>query len=320
MDGGFSQAFHGEAVETAEILGSAKDTLDAGTLGVDRIGGLRHLMTRVGFNDWDSMVTLHDCTIGCGTITSVGQDVGWWGWQQLKGWPNLVHVRHVGRGHVGTKGDFVVSVRNHVELKSVPPLHPTVRTFLAAGLGVRIGALVARPCLNVAGVDGDGGTQVGKHFGQGCGDGLHHPLEQVSVFQLGDEAGDGVLGGCAANNPAQLGVVSDVAECGGYGGRIEDERGHIGPKEDLRAIPRTARGSLKVEHHVVRQRGDYRFEPFDGAKIGLLAHLGWLRWDVLSCLQSSGERPFSITTVVIIYLLLWKVNTLVGTIEILVVK
>ena len=38
MNRGFLQALHREPVQAAKILRPAKDSLDAGTLGVDRIG------------------------------------------------------------------------------------------------------------------------------------------------------------------------------------------------------------------------------------------------------------------------------------------
>ena len=107
VDGYLIQTFERQAVKAAEVFKPSEDTFDGRPLGIKAIaGGLRHLMSGMGFNDRDCIVTLYDCVISSGAVPSVGQDVGWWCLEKGERRGDLAHVGFVGRGDVRGEGNF----------------------------------------------------------------------------------------------------------------------------------------------------------------------------------------------------------------------
>lgn len=228
MNRRFLQPFHGETVQAAMVFGSTKDALYGGTFGVEGIGGDLHLMTRVGLNNRNSMITLNNFAIGGGTITSVRKDVSWWRGQTFQGWSDLMHVGFVGRGDIGTERDFVGGVTDEVEFVAVPPHHSSVGTLLPAGLRVGISSLVGRIGFDVAGIDSHNVANIRHQFAQVRRNDGHDSRHDVSVFELGDKAADGVLGGSAANGVSDSRIIGNKSQTSGDRRGIQDERGEVG--------------------------------------------------------------------------------------------
>ena len=89
MNCGLVQPLHSEPIQAAELLCAAKDTLDAGPLGIEGAGSDLNLPGRVLFDDRNSIVSFDDAPIGGRVVTGVSQHAGWRSHQSFEGWLDL---------------------------------------------------------------------------------------------------------------------------------------------------------------------------------------------------------------------------------------
>jgi len=277
MNSNLVQSTHRQLIQTSESFQSAKDTFYPSS---DRInlfpffGGLRHLMpTRVPFNDWYRIVFLNNCSISLGVVPGITQNINRIA-SKLHGWFNLLGVRVISWSDVSSKRNLIHWVGNQVSFISVPELLESIRHFLDRCSSVRITMTVSTcPSFNVGRVQRNIFTKVRQQFFQACGNRIHNPLKKISVFELGNKTRQSIFGGRTTNGFTQIGVISIGPERSRDRGGVEDECSYIGPKERLWAVSWPTSRGFKVKHHIVRQGSEYRFQPFDCAKISLLSHL-----------------------------------------------
>ena len=278
MERGFGETFEGEGVKAAGFFEARKNAFNGRSLGVNWGGGDLHLMPRVGLDDWYRIVFLHNLSVLRRVVPGVCQDSCWWRWEQIKTLSDLVHVGDIGGSDVTRDGQFISGVRDHVRFIPVPPLKLSISAFLSTRPSIRISAFVAGIRGYITAVYRHNFAKVRQYFPQQNSSFSHAFAQDFSVFEFADEPGHCPLGRGTPNDAYQSWVISNSTECSGNRRSIQNKGGNVGAKQDLRTVAWSTTRSLERGQQVVGQQCEYRIQPLDRAKIGLLAHPGWLHW------------------------------------------